>query len=170
MSTDNSSEDKATQAGTGTSPFRTRRRRVTWFASLSLVAVAIIAIGVYAVVGLRTQSVGQSDVSVAEGHDLPRADLVLAQGEDQGLVQSYCTACHSLAPIVTHSGFTEEDWESEVTKMREQYGAPIDDATAKRIIAYLQTHYATDTEKPAGTSEYLFNDPAGNFDDSAEDR
>lgn len=159
MSTDSSQND-ANDAVTEESPTRTKRHRITWFASLSLVAVAIIAIGVYAVVGLRTQSVGADDVTVAEGSDLPQTDLVLAQGKDQGLVQSYCTACHSLAPIVTHSGFTQEDWESEVTKMREQYGAPIDDATADRIIAYLQTHYTTDTEKPAGTSEHLFNDPA----------
>lgn len=160
MSTDSSSQDDQDDAVTQQS--RRTGRRITWFASLSLVAVAIIAIGVYAVVGLRTQSIGASDVTVAEGSTLPQADLVLAQGKDQGLVQAYCTACHSLAPIVTHSGFTQEDWESEVTKMREKYGAPIDDATAERIITYLQTHYATDTEPPAGTSEHLFNDPADN--------
>lgn len=163
MSTEKSSRGERHDAVPETSPASGNdRRRITWFASLSIVAVALIAIGVYAVVGLRSQSVGQDEVSAPEDATLPQAEWVLAEGEDRGLVQSYCTACHSLAPIVTHSGFTEEDWESEVTKMREQYGAPIDDATAERIITYLQTHYATDTDPPAGTSEHVYNDPVGN--------
>jgi len=162
MSTEQSSEDERYDTVPEASPSGGRGRRLTWFASLSMVAVALIAIGVYAVVGQRSQSVGQDDVAAPANGNLPQAEWVLAEGEDQGLVQSYCTACHSLAPIVTHSGFTKEDWDSEVTKMREQYGAPIDDATADRIITYLQTHYATDTEPPPGTSEHVYNDPVGN--------
>lgn len=74
---------------------------------------------------------------------LPESQFTLADGAGRDLTQSYCTMCHSLAPIVRHNGFTAEVWAKEVTKMRQQYGAPIDDATAKTITTYLQQNYVS---------------------------
>jgi len=154
-------DDEVTEEFIDGSSGRTRSWRGSAFGALVLVAVAVIALGVYAVVSLQGQGEDASDETVAQAREAPRAQWVLEDGEDKGLVQSYCTACHSLAPIVTHAGFSEEQWEDEVTKMREQYGAPIDQDTADRIVDYLQAHYATDTEAPGGTSEHLYNDPSG---------
>lgn len=89
----------------------------------------------------------------------PQAQFVLAEGEGKGLVASYCTACHSLAPIITHGGFTPKQWSSEVKKMREQYGAPIDDATAKQIVAYLQAHYTQPPPPNEGSSVLPYSTP-----------
>ena len=85
--------------------------------------------------------------------------LGLMDASGSGLVQAYCTACHSLAPIVRHSGFTAEQWASEVQKMREVYGAPIDDPTAKQITAYLQKHYTVPVGELAGTSKPTWSEP-----------
>jgi hypothetical protein len=40
------------------------------------------------------------------------------------------------------SFLTPDAWKAEVTKMREGYGAPIDDQTAAAIIKYLSANYA----------------------------
>jgi hypothetical protein len=37
---------------------------------------------------------------------------------------------------------TPEGWRAEVTKMRQAYGAPIDDGTADLIVKYLSEAYA----------------------------
>jgi hypothetical protein len=38
-------------------------------------------------------------------------------------------------------------WEAEVSKMIKTYGAPIPEATAKKITAYLQAHYSPENRK-----------------------
>lgn len=81
---------------------------------------------------------------------LPVAQLSLKPGDGGALVAVNCTICHSLAPIIRHDGFTKEVWASEVGKMRKTYGCPIDDATAARIIAYLQANYSTPPPPSAG--------------------
>ncbi len=90
----------------------------------------------------------------------PQAQFTLVDGEGKGLVQAYCTACHSLAPIMHHSGFTASQWAAEVTKMREVYAAPIDDSTAAQITKYLQDNYATPIDEPLGTSRDVWSDPS----------
>jgi len=37
---------------------------------------------------------------------------------------------------------TPEQWKAEVGKMRNVFGAPIDDATEKQILEYLGSNYA----------------------------
>ena len=83
---------------------------------------------------------------------LPVANFRLKEGSGQGLVQAYCTACHSLAPIVRHDGFAAQTWADEVQKMRQQYGCPLDDATTASITKYLQEHYAAAPPPAHGTA------------------
>ncbi len=63
-----------------------------------------------------------------------------APGVEQ--VESNCQACHSLAYIPMNSPFLgEKGWDAEVNKMIHALGAPIDDADAKAIKAYLAKNY-----------------------------
>ena len=129
-----------------------------WKIPAVVALAAATSVGVYAV----TQDEPAPVVSAGQGGlgQYPQAEeLRLVQAENSGLVQAYCTACHSLAPIVKHAGLTAEQWESEVQKMRENYGAPIDDPTAEQIVAYLQKHYTEPPPTPAGTSNELFSEP-----------
>jgi len=54
-----------------------------------------------------------------------------------------CTVCHSTDYIRMNSTFlTPDGWKAEVAKMRDAFGAPIDDDTANIIVKYLSTTYA----------------------------
>lgn len=89
----------------------------------------------------------------------PQAEFTLADGEGKGLVQAYCSACHSLAPVITHGGYDAEEWAKTVSKMRKQYGAPIDDGTAEQITAYLQEHYTAPPPPLEGTNNPPYSTP-----------
>lgn len=67
----------------------------------------------------------------------------LKPGAGEDVANAYCNVCHTSDYIIMNSMFlTPEGWKAEVTKMRTAFGAPIDDATAAQIIAYLAAHYS----------------------------
>ena len=67
----------------------------------------------------------------------------LPPGPGKDAVAAGCATCHSLAHIPMNSRFlTQQQWRTEVTKMRTAFGAPIDDAAADAIVAYLNAHFA----------------------------
>ena len=67
-----------------------------------------------------------------ELQDAPGRDLVVAR----------CSVCHSVdyvqmnAPVLDRAG-----WQKSVRKMIDQFGAPIGEDDANRIVEYLATHY-----------------------------
>jgi mono/diheme cytochrome c family protein len=68
--------------------------------------------------------------------------IKLKQGAGLDKVEGNCQACHSLAYIPMNSPFLNAaGWDAEVTKMIKAMGAPIDDADAKAIAAYLKANY-----------------------------
>ena len=69
-------------------------------------------------------------------------ELKKAPGLDK--VEANCTACHSLDYIVMNSPYPNAAlWDAEVTKMIKAFGAPIDDADATAIKAYLKQNYGS---------------------------
>jgi mono/diheme cytochrome c family protein len=67
----------------------------------------------------------------------------LKPGTGDDVASAYCNTCHTSDYIVMNSMFlTADQWKAEVAKMRTAFGAPIDDATAAQIVAYLAAHYA----------------------------
>jgi virginiamycin B lyase len=71
------------------------------------------------------------------------ATLQLPEGSAKTLVEENCTICHDLRQIV-NSNKSADDWDNTVNMMRSA-GAPINDAQAKEIKAYL---IASFPEKP----------------------
>ena len=68
--------------------------------------------------------------------------IKLKSGAGADKVESNCQACHSLAYIPMNSVYMNAaTWNAEVTKMIKAYGAPIDDADATAIKAYLTKNY-----------------------------
>lgn len=67
----------------------------------------------------------------------------LKPGPGEDATAAACSACHTSDYIVMNSVFlTPDAWKAEVAKMRSAFGAPIDDATAAEIAAYLAKNYA----------------------------
>lgn len=71
----------------------------------------------------------------------------LAEGEGREVVQSFCGICHSPTYITMQPPLPGAAWEGEVTKMIRVFGAPIPDAAARQIIAYLKSHYTPETRQ-----------------------
>ena len=70
-------------------------------------------------------------------------NVPLKPGAGLDTVQATCSTCHTLNYIRMNSVFlTPDAWKAEVTKMREGYGGPFDDATAAIIVKYLSENYA----------------------------
>ena len=77
----------------------------------------------------------------------PSFTLELAEGDGRQEVLSFCVTCHSTRYINMQPPLPGATWEAEVNKMIKAYGAPIPEATAKKITAYLQEHYAPENRK-----------------------
>lgn len=71
----------------------------------------------------------------------------LAEGPGRTETESYCAMCHSTRYITMQPPLPAATWEAEVNKMVKTFGAPIPDATANKIISYLQTRYTPETRK-----------------------
>lgn len=75
------------------------------------------------------------------------APAPLAAGSGNDIASATCNTCHTSDYIIMNSTFlTADQWKAEVTKMRKAFGAPIDDETAAKIIAYLTANYAAATK------------------------
>jgi hypothetical protein len=78
---------------------------------------------------------------------LAEEQVPLKPGAGRDDVVATCSVCHTLDYIRMNSTFlSPEAWKAEVTKMRDAYGAPIDDATADSIIKYLSTTYSVQSK------------------------
>jgi cytochrome c5 len=71
----------------------------------------------------------------------------LAEGEGRAETESFCAMCHSTRYITMQPPLPGATWEAEVNKMIKTFGAPIPEASAKKIVSYLQTHYTPETRK-----------------------
>ena len=68
--------------------------------------------------------------------------IALKQAPGLDKVEASCAACHSLDYIVMNSPYPNAAlWDAEVTKMIKAFGAPISDADAEAIKAYLKANY-----------------------------
>lgn len=89
-----------------------------------------------------TSSDGNYSVS-----SFPSVASKLAEGEGQAETESFCAMCHSTRYITMQPPLPAATWEVEVNKMTKTFGAPIPEASAKKIISYLEMHYTRETRK-----------------------
>jgi hypothetical protein len=62
-------------------------------------------------------------------------------GAGAGAAQRACLNCHSSAYVSTQPVLTKAQWNAEVLKMKNVYGAPITDEQVPAIVDYLTTNY-----------------------------
>jgi hypothetical protein len=73
---------------------------------------------------------------------LAQQAVPLKPGPGADAVTASCDTCHTLGYIRMNSPFlTPEAWKAEVAKMRDAFGAPIDDDVANVIVKYLSVNY-----------------------------
>ncbi|OYU14138.1 MAG: sulfite:cytochrome C oxidoreductase subunit b precursor [Alphaproteobacteria bacterium PA4] len=77
---------------------------------------------------------------------LPAATAMFAElGPGQpsaDAINNNCLACHSTEMVLNQPHLTPAEWAGEVTKMRQVYKAPVSDADAAAITAWLVAHDA----------------------------
>jgi len=81
----------------------------------------------------------------ASAYPVPAMDL--APGDGLQEVRIYCNTCHSPRYITMQPPLSPATWEDEVNKMNRAFGANISDDDFRKIITYLQAHYATNTRR-----------------------
>ena len=74
---------------------------------------------------------------ITELPDISTVEVVLPYGEGMDLVKTNCMTCHSLRYIEMQPDFPPKAWEKIVDKMIKNFGAPITDSTALKIVDYL---------------------------------
>jgi hypothetical protein len=132
-----------------------------WRMALILVGVVVALAGGLVFAQMRSGSYGSTNAaSIGRGmapelapdakYDAgayPSFTPELAEGEGKLEVQSFCATCHSTRYITMQPPLPGATWDTEVTKMMKVYGAPIPEAAAKKITAYLQAHYSPENRK-----------------------
>lgn len=81
----------------------------------------------------RSAQVTFADASIT----LPDDPLDLPPGPGAEAVIANCTACHSPSTMLQQPRMSREKWLTTITKMREIYKAPIDEAAIPQIADYL---------------------------------
>lgn len=138
-----------------------KKRRFLWLAVVLLTGLLVLQ-GCSGSDVLQEQATPQAEETGTKAEtakpkpryaEYPVTEWELKPGENAEMVQTFCTMCHSLAPIVQHEGFTKEQWSQEVQKMRDRYGAPINDEMAAKITQYLQEQYSLEASQTAAAGE-----------------
>jgi mono/diheme cytochrome c family protein len=71
----------------------------------------------------------------------------LAPGDGRQFVVAYCNICHSPNYVLMQPPLPAAEWEAEVHKMVNAFGANIPPNVQQQIIRYLQTNYTPETRK-----------------------
>jgi mono/diheme cytochrome c family protein len=69
------------------------------------------------------------------------AGMAFKPGPGAGAAQANCLTCHSSAYVSTQPVLSKAQWNAEVVKMKNVYGAPIADDQIPAIVDYLTTNY-----------------------------
>lgn len=68
---------------------------------------------------------------------LPPIQTPMPPGPDQAAFMTNCIICHSPRYVLMQPLFSRKTWQAEVTKMKQVYGAPIEDKQMPAIVNYL---------------------------------
>ena len=93
---------------------------------------------IFAVCSGAAWSVSAAEQSQVVKIDLPAETTRLAPGPDVASAQ-VCMVCHSVDYIYMQPPLTSEQWRGEVLKMKNTFGAPIQDADVDKIVTYLMS-------------------------------
>jgi sulfite dehydrogenase (cytochrome) subunit B len=70
---------------------------------------------------------------------LPRSNIAFKPGPNVDLATANCRTCHSAAYVYTQPPLNRAQWTAEVLKMKNLYGAPIEQDNVDKIVDYLMS-------------------------------
>ncbi len=73
--------------------------------------------------------------------NLPADGFAFKPGPGANAANSYCLSCHSAAYVTTQPKLTRAQWNAEVVKMRNVYGATFPDDQVTVLADYLTAQY-----------------------------
>jgi hypothetical protein len=87
--------------------------------------------------GLSLLAVSCGELKQGDGQRLTSGKGIISEGEE--LFKMHCITCHSLRYIEMQPAFTRKTWEKITDKMIRNFGAPVPDSSAKKIVDFLVT-------------------------------
>jgi mono/diheme cytochrome c family protein len=79
---------------------------------------------------------------------LPTSPTLFPPGEGADIANSYCLICHSAGMVLLQPALSQDEWTTEINKMRNAYGAPLPAEKVQALAKYLRT--ITDARHQAG--------------------
>jgi hypothetical protein len=73
----------------------------------------------------------------SEAFDLPDSDRMFPGGPGSDAINNNCLACHSADMVLNQPAMSKDAWKSEVSKMINNYKAPIAPEDVGAIVEYL---------------------------------
>ncbi|TAM91589.1 cytochrome c [bacterium] len=107
---------------------------------LGAAACAAIAAAALAGSAVRAAAVAAPpNPNVTVSVTLPAERQLFKDGAGADLARAKCQICHSSDYVFTQPPMTRAQWLAEVTKMKNVYGAPLEESQLEPIAAYLVT-------------------------------
>ncbi len=116
---------------------------MTIFKTLTTAAIliAVTALAAFAATTPRTAPAKSSSVvSISLPGDL---GFAFKPGSGANLANALCLSCHSQSYVATQPPFGKAVWTAEILKMRNVYGAKINDDQVAPLAEYLTANYGT---------------------------
>ena len=122
-----------------------RLRRITfvWAVPVLLGAVAAIAGSYYLPESTAAQAERQSNTALAHfaaiNVNFPTSVVAFPAGKGSDIANANCLICHSAGMALRQPPLTEDEWRSEISKMKSSFGAPIPADQIDELAKYLGT-------------------------------
>jgi mono/diheme cytochrome c family protein len=97
---------------------------------------ALIAAGALLVAAALAGAAGAAEAPGEES-------LQLKEGPGREMLSQRCAICHSLDYIPSNApAMDRPGWQKTIQKMRDRFGAPVNDDEARKILEYLAANYS----------------------------
>ena len=88
---------------------------------------------------------GVSALAADKGWKLPPENVKIEKAPGAELVMAQCALCHSLDYISIQPRLDRAAWMATLAKMKDRYGAPVQEASTNAMVEYLVKNYGAET-------------------------
>ena len=85
--------------------------------------------------------------------ELPASQALFPPGNGAVIANSQCLICHSAGMVLRQPPLTQDEWSSEINKMRNAFGAPLPADQVEALAEYLHTINGRQSAKSPSAAE-----------------